>query len=232
MKKKQKREIKTQSSVVQHEKEEYTADILSIEGKKRKKKKLRKKRVIIAVSVLLAVVILLVTAVSILLNSRLFLDKEEGKLPEGLLSPPNIRAKQMNILIMGIDKISRDGKSRAGTLTDVVMIANYDIVNKKVNILQIPRDTYIGDDYSTSKINAIYGSKKNGGIKGLAKRINEYFDIPIDHYVTLDIDGLVSLVDTIGGIKMNVPVSFTSGNNIHIKKGYQTINGAQWKISD
>lgn len=227
MKKKAERQTNTLSGrVVRGTKP--TIDLPPLEPpRKRKPPKSKKKKATIVVSIILVVVLSISGIGWILFNSKIFSIGDGGGLTDIIKSPSTIKGKQMNILVVGIDKITREAKIRSGTLTDVIMVANYDMVNQKINIMQIPRDTYIGDDYSTGKINAIYGSKKNGGIQGLANRINEYFKIPIDHYVALDIDGLVSLVDQIGGVTMDVPVSFTGGDNVHIKKGLQTINGKQ-----
>ncbi|WMJ22833.1 LCP family protein [Paludicola sp. MB14-C6] len=192
---------------------------------KHKKKKKNKALIVLCI---VAIVISVLTVVGVIIfNTKIFSGNDAGSLGEKLQTPSAIRDKQMNILVVGVDKIGREQGHRAGTLTDVVMVANYDIENKKINIIQIPRDTYIGNEYATGKINAVYGSKKNGGIQGLANKINQYLNIPIDHYVTLDIDGLVSIVDAIGGVTMNVPVSFIGGDNIQITKGVQTIKGKQ-----
>ncbi len=193
-----------------------------------KSKKIKtKNKVIMTICIIVIALCILLTAYLVLFNTRIFSKSGDNKLDNNILTPVSIKKKQMNFLIVGVDHIKAQEGKRAGTLTDVIMIANYDIENKNVNIIQIPRDTYIGDDYPTGKINAIYGRKTDGGIQGIANRINKMFNIPIDHYVILDLDGLTALVDAIGGVTMDVPVSFTGGDNIKIEKGVQKVNGKQ-----
>jgi len=193
----------------------------------RKRKSSTKAKVTKAVLIAICVISLVTTGVIMLFNTPVLSEPEQGEIEETIKTPEAKKKKQMNILVVGVDHIKAQEGKRAGTLTDVVMLVNYDIENEKINIVQIPRDTYIGDDYPTGKINAIYGAKTDGGVTGLANKINQMLKIPIDYYVTLDLDGLVSLVDSIGGVTMDVPVSFWGGDNIRIKKGLQTINGKQ-----
>lgn len=193
----------------------------------RKRKSSTKTKVIRAVLVAICAISLATTGVVMLFNTPVLTEPEQGVIEEVIKTPVAEKKKQMNILVVGIDHIKAQENKRAGTLTDVVMLVNYDIENEKINIVQIPRDTYIGDDYPTGKINAIYGAKTDGGVTGLANKINQMLKMPIDYYVTLDLDGLVSLVDSIGGVTMDVPISFVGGDNVRIKKGLQTINGKQ-----
>jgi LCP family protein required for cell wall assembly len=130
----------------------------------------------------------------------------------------------MNFLLCGIDY--EEGTSR-GHLTDVIMLVNFDIAANKVNILQIPRDTYIGtDETSTGKINAVYGRSNNGGIKGLASIINSKLKLPVDQYATVTMTAFRKVVDGIGGVKMNVPQTITL-EGVTIQKGEQVLNGVQ-----
>lgn len=109
-------------------------------------------------------------------------------------------------------------------------------------MLSIPRDTYI-EDVTTNKINAIYST--NGGYnknsksdnyekaeKAMLKQVEEITGIYADYYITLDTKALVQLVDTIGGVTVDVPIKMKYDDdeqNLHInlKKGTQTLNGKQ-----
>ena len=39
--------------------------------------------------------------------------------------------------------------------------------------------------------------------------IEQLLDIPIDHYVTINLDGMEDLINAVGGIKVNNKIDFT-----------------------
>ena len=123
-----------------------------------------------------------------------------------------------NILFCGIDNFQN---------TDVIMVIS---INKKlhnINILRIPRDTYIGEHYNTGKINAVYSRPKENltGADTLTYEINNIFRIKIDKYIFMTLDIFENMVDDIGGVdiklKKDVPID---ANNI-IKAGNVHLNG-------
>ena len=99
------------------------------------------------------------------------------------------------------------GTDEKDTLTDVIMVGCFDHGRKTLNILQIPRDTYIGNDIPSGKVNAVYGSAKQGqsNIEFLIKRINDYFGLPIDHYVLVHLSAFRNVVDAVGGVDVDLP---------------------------
>lgn len=190
-----------------------------------------KDKVIISICSIVIAVSLLSVAGVFVLNTRFFASTgEEGgnrtELNSDVATPTDIKEKSVTFLVAGIDYM--EGTTR-GKLTDVVMVVNFDIEGKKINVLQIPRDTYIGDDYPTGKINAVYGQKTNGGINGLINRINKTLNIPIDHYVTINMDGFIKVIDAIGGVEVDVPITFDL-EGYHIEKGLQTLDGKHAEI--
>lgn len=163
-----------------------------------------------------------------LMNTSFLINKESdeagsGHLDKELQTPKPIQKKCVNFLVCGIDYA--EGSNR-GKLTDMIMLVSFDIDSKKINVLRIPRDSYIGSDYPTGKINAIYGQRENGGIEGLARRINSQMKLPIDHYITVNMDGFKHIVDAIGGVTVDVPKRIDL-EGVVIEKGVQTLNGLQ-----
>lgn len=193
-----------------------------------KKKMSTKDKVLIAVSISMIAVSALVLAGVALLQSGLF---SEGELTQSIATQSEIVHKTKNFLLCGYDTDADSGYAvRRNKLADVIMVMNYDITGKKVNILQIPRDTYIADEYPTgrtNKINAVtnQSEKKGGGITGLAKVVNETFNLPIDHYVTITMDSFRDIVDALGGVEVNSPTGFTTVDGVRIKKGVQVMDG-------
>ena len=196
---------------------------------KPKKKKMRTRdKVLLTVSIIMIVLSVLALAGVLLMNTSIFQDPTfQGGTTNSFATPNSIREKTMNFLICGIDY----EEGRSGKLTDVIMVANYDIAAKKINIMQIPRDTYIADEYptgKTNKINAIYNQKK-GGINVLMEAINENFDLPIDHYVTITMDSFRNIVDALGGITVDSPFAFTRKGQ-KIVKGKQLMDGKKAEV--
>lgn len=203
---------------------------MSAAKSKTKKKKMRTKdKVLLIISIIMIVLSLLALAGVLLMNTSIFQDPNigEGGMTTSFATPDTIKEKTMNFLICGIDY----EEGRSGKLTDVIMVANYDISAKKINIIQIPRDTYIADRYptgKTNKINAIYNQKK-GGVNVLMEAINDNFNLPIDHYVTITMDSFRNIVDALGGIEVDSPFAFTR-NGQKIVKGKQLMNGKKAEV--
>ena len=134
--------------------------------------------------------------------------------------------KTLNFLVTGIDYTTTDasaGTSR-GKLTDVIMVVQLDLGSNEVDVLQIPRDTWVGTNASsTGKINAVYG---RSGLEGLARTIYDQLSIPLDHYVNVNMDGFINIVDAIGGVEMEITESFTL-EGVTFSPGVQTLSGIE-----
>ncbi len=102
------------------------------------------------------------------------------------------------ILIVGVDKKE--------TLTDIIIVACIDHEKNTLNFLQIPRDTFAGDDIPSRKMNAVYGNPRKGEAKinALRRRISSYFGIPLDHYCVFTIQGFINIIDALGGIDIYI----------------------------
>lgn len=196
-------------------------DISSNSRAASKKRKMRTRdKVILTLSILLIVFSAASIGVVAILNGRFW--SGDDSVNSSALTPVAIKDKVVTFLVCGID--DEEGRG-LGQRTDVMMIVNYDIEAGKVNVLQLPRDTFIGfEENSSGKLNAIYGTKDIGGIEGLSKKIYEAFTLNIDHYATIKMDGFKSLVDAVGGVTMDVPISFNL-DGITIEKGVQTLTG-------
>lgn len=129
-------------------------------------------------------------------------------------------------LVCGVD----EGES----LTDIIMVVCMDLKQNKASILQIPRDTWIGEypgDVTDAfdKINSVYGNPREGEleINALIRKINSHFGLPIDHHVVVTLEGFRNIVDAVGGVEVDVPVTFAVDENITLYEGRQTLSGAE-----
>ncbi len=162
-----------------------------------------------------------------IMNQEILVDSEnnsgsdDGKIDSSLKHTEEETDKYLNILLCGVDYQENTARAK---LTDVMMVIHLDYVNQTADVLQLPRDSYIGTDYTTGKLNAIYGAQTNGGIENLARKINRMLKLPLDYYVVLNMDGFEAIVDSIGGVTVDSPYSFTL-EGVTIVKGIQTLDG-------
>lgn len=125
------------------------------------------------------------------------------------------------ILILGSDAREGDTTSRS----DVIMLARVDPKNHVVTLVSIPRDTAVTIDGSTQKINAAYAL---GGASEAVTCVSEFAGVEISHVVEVHFSELEEVVDTLGGIWVNVPESFSAGNGgMDFEAGEQKLTGEQ-----
>lgn len=169
------------------------------------------------------------------LNTRFLQQKPKEESGESAITPesssPSSTAVQpdeaVNFLLCGLDE--------SELLTDVIMVASLDAANKTVKVFQIPRDTYVGiKRYPTGKINAVYGNAKSGQtrIGALIEEIEYTFALEIDHYATVNLSGLRQIVDSMGGVTVNIPQDIYFTSTKVLKKGEQVLDGekAEWFV--
>lgn len=91
------------------------------------------------------------------------------------------------------------------TRTDALMVVSFDAENKKINILNVPRDTMTtsGRNGASRKINASYGTK--GGIETTKSDLKDCIGFTPDYYIIVNFQGIADIVDAIGGVDYEVP---------------------------
>ncbi len=114
-----------------------------------------------------------------------------------------------------------------GVNSDVVMILHLNPANNSLSILSIPRDLFVPNARSdgANKIDAALYQ----GPDQLIDAIEEDFGIPIQHFVELNFDSFINVVNALGGIKMYFPepvFDAYSGLNIQTT-GCIALNGTQ-----
>ena len=196
------------------------------------KRKKIKRIVNIVASIVLTVSVLLTGVMGAGLWALGMNINDETELEEGDFEKLFVSAdsKVSYILVLGVDPQE--------TLTDIIIVACIDHEKNTLNFLQIPRDTYIGDDVPTKKVNAVYGNPRQGEarINALRRRLSSYFGIPLDHYVRFTIKGFANCIDSLGGITVNIETKNPNGIDImnpftkiheRIGPGVVTLTGPQ-----
>ena len=143
--------------------------------------------------------------------------------PDDEVQTPQRRDQVYTCLIFGMD-------SGYGN-TDTIMVATFDVPNKTIGLMSIPRDTVVTEEYESwyNKINAAYS---RGGEEELEAEVEELLGIPIDYYVKIKLSAFKKLVNAVGGVWYDVPFDMDYDDDyqnlhIHLEKGYQLLNGEQ-----
>jgi LCP family protein required for cell wall assembly len=112
-----------------------------------------------------------------------------------------------NILLLGMGGRSHPG----GLLTDSMIVFSIDYKTNKVAMISIPRDLWVPvPGFGSGKINSAFAdgetnkSTTGGGGALASKTVENILGIPIHYYVDLDFEGFKKLIDTIGGVDINV----------------------------
>jgi LCP family protein required for cell wall assembly len=117
------------------------------------------------------------------------------------------KKERVTILLLGVDK--REGE-HGPWRTDTVILGTIDPESKTAGMLSIPRDLWVPiPGYGENRINSANfigdRDKYPGGGPAVARKTVEYnFGVPVHYYVLLDFDGFEEIIDTIGGIDVNV----------------------------
>lgn len=133
---------------------------------------------------------------------------------------PEIQKETENHLILG----------RHGSLTDTIIVANFNNQTKEVKLISLPRDLYI----ENKKINSIYTYK---GLTSLISEVESITGLNIDKYALIDMYTFIDVVDTLGGIDVEldkplIDPSYTTYDNnewgtLSLTAGVHNVNGRQ-----
>ena len=87
--------------------------------------------------------------------------------------------------------------------SDTNLLVAVDAKNNTINVLSLPRDTLLNVSWSVKKLN---NAVHHGGFARTMQEVSNLLGIPVDFYVTVDMNAFVRLVDAIGGVRFNIPV--------------------------
>jgi len=172
---------------------------------------------------------------------------EKLDLPVNLVSDPQNAPdwkgkERVNILLLGVDQ--RPDEAGLPTRTDTMLVLTIDPYGKTAGLLSLPRDLWVpiplaNGSVINERINAahVLGETTNypGGGPALAKKTVEWLlGVKIHYYARVDFDGFQKIIDTMGGITLDVdkplrddeyPTPNYSTIRIYIPAGLQHMNG-------
>ena len=139
-------------------------------------------------------------------------------------------SNRINVLLLGTDDGDSDDFDKdVPKRTDAMLLVSFDPENSQVSVLSLPRDTRVtipgrrGHD----KINAAYAY---GGVPLAKRTVANLLQVPINHYMQVDWQGFIKVVDMLGGVDLDVEQNMDYEDpyadlKIHLKKGKQHLNG-------
>lgn len=146
-----------------------------------------------------------------------------------------------NIALLGID--SRADDYGVGNRSDCIIIASLDENTKQIRLISVYRDTYMQiEEKGKQVLDKVTHAYAYGGAQNTLKALNTNLDLNITEYVTVNFDAVISAVDAMGGVTINIDsseikyindyidaTSQSSGvSSSHITKtGSQTLDGVQ-----
>lgn len=128
-----------------------------------------------------------------------------------------------SVLLLGVDTGAL-GRTEQGR-SDTMMVATVNPSTDQSLLVSLPRDTYteIVGHNTQDKMNHAYAF---GGAAMSMDTVEKLLDIPINHYITINMEGIETLVDAIGGVEINNPFEFTYRETT-FPKGKQQLDGDQ-----
>ncbi|MCE7791166.1 LCP family protein [Salipaludibacillus sp. CUR1] len=133
----------------------------------------------------------------------------------------------ISVLFLGLDSRDDDLSGR----TDAMLLATFNPDDKSIKMLNIPRDSLVEivGRGTRDKINHAHAF---GGVDMTIDTVENLLDIPVDYVVSLNFIAFMEIVDTIGGVTVDVPMPISDTDNatygtIEIDEGEQTLNGEE-----
>jgi len=129
-----------------------------------------------------------------------------------------------NILILGTDYLPhRDSLSR----TDTNIILTINPLKPYIGILSIPRDLWvIIPGYGENRINTAYffaeSTQPGSGPSASIDAFQINFGITLKYYLVIKMEGLVKVIDSLGGVKVDLPSAMGG-----LPAGENTLDGLQ-----
>ena len=124
----------------------------------------------------------------------------------------------LSFLLLGVDAINlENGRS------DTIIIITVNPNTNSMLMLSLPRDTRtnIAGKGFDDKVNHAYAF---GGAKMAVETVENFLDIPIDHFISVNMDSFKEIVDALGGVTVENPFEFYDGG-YHFQSGAIHLDG-------
>ena len=158
------------------------------------------------------------------------LDTSKVTTPQNARLDPQMLETRINVLLLGLDGRKEDGTDKPQR-TDSILFVSFNTKDKKVTALSLPRDTLVKIPLKKGqeKINHAYSYGK----EALSRQVvADFLRVPVHYHAVMDAECFMNIIDILGGIGLYVENDLDYEDPyqnlyIHIKKGYQKLNGEQ-----
>ena len=197
----------------------------------KKKAAKRRNRIILFAFEIVVLVVMLFVLKGIMTGTKvdkIKIDEDKIVMNENVQENESMKGYR-NIALFGVD--SREGSLGKGTRSDTIIIASINEDTKEVKLVSVFRDTYLnlGND-SYNKCNAAYAK---GGPEQAIIMLNMNLDMNITDYVTVGFDGLIEVIDALGGVDIDVTEAEISHlNNYQISMVGKTTDGKNFTAEE
>ena len=138
--------------------------------------------------------------------------------PDDLYLNKNLPDHVINILLVGIDGRTEDMDSKNSTQHgDVQIIVSLNKETGSIKLTSVMRDLYVEIPGYKSKQRANVAYSRGGGELAMAT-INKLLEMNIQHYVAINFFGLASIIDSLGGLDIELTKAEASAINAYLKK--------------
>lgn len=200
------------------------------------KKKVNKKRIIM----LLLIPILILgaggaayaahlwtSAASAIDNAHVADTRDKSALRDEAVDPVE---DNVSILFMGVD--DSDTRNEGNSRSDAMILATFNKKEHSVDLLSIPRDSYVYVP-EVDRQTKITHAHAYGGAQASVETVENFLNVPVDYYAEINFNAFMDIIDTLGGIDVEVPYELYEQNSkdqkdaIHLEEGMQELNGEE-----
>lgn len=155
-------------------------------------------------------------------------DLDRGEQSEKREEAVDTSSDNFSILFLGVDDRDTNVKGR----TDAILLATFNEQDGTVKMVSIPRDSRV-EIAGRDRMDKINHAHVFGGVDMTVATVENLFGVPVDYFVKLNFDAFIEIIDSFGGIEVNVPFAFSEmdskdrKNAISIKEGQQLLSGEE-----
>lgn len=156
-------------------------------------------------------------------NGNGILDIYEG----GAVTGRPVNTAATDILLLGSDQRSGvEAQYVTGARADTIMVLHIPEDGSAAYLISVMRDTWVNiPGYGSHKVNA---GLNYGGVDLQVATIEQLLGIQMDHVAEIDFQGFKALVDTLGGVTVDVPFAFNATPaGYSFAAGPQTMTGGE-----
>ena len=202
---------------------------------RRRRKRQRKRRILIVVVIILLVLVGGTAGFALTyingINQSMLINKNDS-VYDALDNTKKGKGDPFYTLLIGVDSSEdreKDDDFGGAYRADTIILARVDPDDQRITLVSIHRDTLVDlSQYGgtgNDKINAAYAY---GGRELMVQQVSKLAGVPISHYAEINFDGMVSLVDALGGVDIYVEQSFYDPTlEFGLDKGWYTLDGTQ-----